>query len=260
MLLLLPGVSSLAAPQEPLELVWAHLSRFMFREALDVLGPGQRDGDTRPFMLARAVALLGHPERQRANIERAVRLLEEVTQEESSDDLAAVSRYFLARTAQVHAIPPNLTRAAFLYDGVIRDFPGHPMAERSAVKLALLRLYEQGGASPEEKIRHAEQLLEAVTAAEQRAILHLILSDACVFFRVRHEDALAHLLAAERLGIAGRGRRAATLVTIGELASELGQPRVARGAYRAFLDDNPQDTRSYTIRKRLEQLQGLDDG
>ena len=260
LLLMLTGTSPpLAAAESSLDPVWSNMAQFMFQEALDELGQGHREGDDRSVRLTRAVALLGHPERQRANIERAVQLLEQVVQEEESDDLAAASRYFLARAAQVHEIPSDPLRAARLYEGVIRDFPRHPMAERSAVKLALLRLYAPGGTSPEERIRHAGELLGEVASLEQRATVHLILAGACLFFRVCHEDALDHLLAADSLGIVGRGRRAATLVSIGELACELGRSGVARTAYRTFLEENPRDTRAHTIRKRLEQLNGSGD-
>jgi hypothetical protein len=105
-------------------------------------------------------------------------------------------------------------------------------------------------------VADAEKLLLKARVPTAEGELHIAIAEAIFYFRLPDQQALPHLLAAERLGGFDRVGRTDVLLQIAELSRLAGKKEQAMKYYRMFLQENPRDTANYTARRRLAELEG----
>lgn len=228
--------------------------------AYDVDGPhgvfARTEG--REARLGEAVTLLNLQPKTARNIERAALLLDEVARADPADELGISARYLRARLEEVHRPEPRPTEAARWYLELIRSGGAHPLAQQATVRLTLLQLYPLDETNtPSERVAEAEALgagLSDPAAIRDHAML---VGQACLYYQLPLAQARRHLERALAAGILSSTIRADLLVTLAEVARELGDKARAEQAYRAYLRENPQGDRASAVKRRLAELPAL---
>ncbi len=255
---------SYKAERAELDAAWLEASSFLVSEANRrfVAAKGLMGTDELERELGDAVTLLNVQPRTRGNIEKARIKLERLSGNRDNGEIAIFATYFLARLHEMHAQPPRLKDARTLYHRLLEEYPGNPIADRSASSLVLIDLYEN--ISSEERARRfaaLESLAPRLQSPSGKRDYHLNLGNAYIQFSEMERSrarAIFHLLTAEKEGITRWQTEAATWVSIGELARVEGRNELAAEYYKKFLAKYPRDNRHYTIKKRLEALSSGD--
>ena len=225
--------------------------------AYDYAGPNQVFARTegREARLGEAVSLLNLQPRTARNIDRAAVLLDEVAGVDPGDELGISARYLRARIEEVHRPEAQPAEAARRYLELIRTGGAHPFAQQATVRLSLLKLYPLAeAATPSERVAAAEALGIGLTDPAAIRDHALLVGQACLYYQRPLGQAQRHLERALAAGVLNPSIRADLLVTLGEVARELGDaPRSAR-AYRAYLRENPQGDRTSAVKRRLTEL------
>jgi hypothetical protein len=245
------AVLSPAVSASDLSAQWRAVTQFDFKEAHRHFAAATGD----EARLGEAVTLLNLQPRTSANLDRAAALLDQLAT--ADPDVQATARYLRARIEHVHRLAPRPEVAAQLYEAVYRDFPDHPLGEAAAVKLALLRIYDSRSPSePAVRLADAARLGQQLTSTDAQRDFALLLGRAYLHYGIEPATALVHLSRALELGVLSFVNRAEVLITVGELARELGHPEQAVDAYRAYLAENARTERAPAIRQRLVELAG----
>lgn len=250
-----PGPAA-AAPEASVSQALQEATDFLFNESLATIERlGEPERSSRRAVLAEATALLNVQPRTQANIEAAVDLLEAIYAQDPDDAVGIAARYLHARVEHHHLSADDEGRAAELYRWLIAHHPDHPFAQQSIVKLSILRIYARDdGASKPEVLAELEANRSLLTDDEARKDFHLLMGDAYLTFDASDEKALEHFIEARRLGIRNPLTRGNLLLSIGNLAARLEQPRVAAECFRQFLEENPRDNRTYTVQRLLKNV------
>ncbi len=208
--------------------------------------------------LAYASSLLMKQPRSNGNLRTALDLSAEVlTRPTATTDQRVLARYLLARIYHIHLDAPELDHAATEYRKLLADFPGHPLAEQAAVKLALLYLYQSPNLAPPDAQKHVADLLARVTTADARRELHFLLGKEIWLAAHDPANALQHLIAARELDFQQLDRNAEVDLMIGNIARENGRPDLALPHLRRFLAQRERDPRVTTVRRYVRQLESL---
>ncbi|MCU0793153.1 MAG: hypothetical protein MUE42_09965 [Opitutaceae bacterium] len=257
-LVLISGVA-LASPAEPAagdtsEAGWRAASLYLFKES------AQRfpEGSDREARLGRAALLLLQQPKTEANLAQAEAELEELASiaPASADEPGIAARYLLGRIAQMHRTKVDSDAAVAHYRRLRSEHPVHFLADQALVKLAQLEILAPG-LSPRARLERVDAYAaeaEALVRAGSRRDLHLALAQACADFRLDDERALRHFLAADAAGIESALIRANVAVAIGELASRLGRPDLARIHFERYLAEFTRDYRRTLVRDKLAAL------
>lgn len=234
---------------------WDFLAILRHREALEHFAGITGNSEAR---FGEAIALLSLPQRSQANLDRATVILRSLADENPTSDLAVSARYHLARIDHVHAFVPDPSAAARQYEALLSDFPGNPIAEQAAPKLAIAWLYaDESPAVWESRLETLEHLERSLVSPSARRDLQLILADALLRLRADHDRALKHLWPALRGGQISRISRAKELwLQAAESSVFLGRTQDAATAYRRFLELAPRDVRVSEVRRRLSKIEG----
>lgn len=244
------GIASQDKPSK--DEAWQALRDRLSSEAHPAFEALLRNGDESPeTALGRAVSLLNRQPRTRDNVARADEQL--AVLERQPGDIGVHARLLRARLADVHLFEPDLPLAARRYEELVAAAPAHPLAQASVPKLIRLRIYQLGD-DPLAALAAAEDFSATLTDRAARRDYHVIMARSYLFFRTAPERALAHLSAAHEAGHLIPAQASSTLVSIAELALELGRHDLARRAYSEFLQNHPRDQRAYMVRQRLVAL------
>ena len=81
-----------------------------------------------------ALALFTIEPRTKTNFNEAQQLLTALIDENPDDDYGIAATYYQARLLEAHADEPNRQSAISIYRQLLRDHPGHPVAEFAAAK------------------------------------------------------------------------------------------------------------------------------
>lgn len=239
------------APATELAGQWQEVSQYAFDGSHQVFA--RTEG--REARLGEAVTLLNLQPRTSRNIDRAALLLDAIANEVPNDELGISARYLRARLEEMHRPEVQPAEAARRYGELIRTGGTHALAQQAAVRLSLLRLYPLDEAStPAERVETAEAL--GAGLADPAAIRDhaLLVGQACLYYDLPLWRAQKHLERALAAGVLNPTNRADLLVTLGEIARELGDAPRAERAYRAYLQENPRGDRSSAVRRRLTEL------
>lgn len=172
-----------------------------------------------------------------------------------ADDVALAARFYLGRIAQHHLSQPNEPEAARQFRELIAARPDSRWAQAALSRLALLEIYALNrDAPPAERIARAEKLLPLAHQTRAESDLHLVVAGAIFHYRLPAQQALPHLLAAERLGHLELITRADTYAQIAELSREAGRTEQARTFYKKLLREFPRDQRHFVVEERLAAL------
>lgn len=175
--------------------------------------------------------------------------------EGGTDDVALAARFYLGRIAQHHLSRPNAPEAAREFRALIELKPDSRWAQAALSRLALLEVYAlHREVPPAERIADAEKLLPLAREARAESELHLVVAGAIFHYRLPAQQALPHLLAAERLGHLEQITRADTYVQIAELSRIAGETDQARTFYEKLLREFPRERRHFLVRQRLAAL------
>lgn len=230
---------------------WTEVSQFDFEHPHRVFA--QTDG--REARLGEAVTLLNRQPRTEGNTNRAAALLDEVAAAAPDDDLGICAGYLRARVEEIYRTPPQLERAAQLYANLIRLGGAHLFAQQAAVRLTLLKLYPADDARPPaECVAEADALGAGLTHPAAVRDHALLVGRACLYYALPLARAQSHFERALAAGMLNPSNRADVLVTLGEIARELGDRDRAELAYRRYLDENPRADRSGAVRLRLNEM------
>ena len=233
---------------------WKQAGQYGFGAAHEVFA--RTEG--REARLGEAVTLLNLQPRTTRNIERAATLLDAVAHAAPGDELGICARYLRARVEEVHRAAAQPAEAARRYLELIRTSGTHPLAQQAVVRLSLLRLYTlTEGQSPADLLAAAETLGADLTDPAAVRDHALILGQACLYFDLPLPRAQSHLERALAAGIQNPSNRADVLVTLGEIARELGDSSGAERAYRGYLKENPRGDRASAVQRRLAEMTGL---
>jgi hypothetical protein len=201
---------------------------------------------------AAAIAELQSPALTPASTQRARTELAAVVAAAPATSEGVAALYLLGRLSQLEdgiAEPVELAR-------LWREHPDHPLGQLAALKVLLRRLYSDEPESPDDRLRHGEELGAVITLPALRSDYHLAMGEAYLFHGDRRGPALRHLRAAAASGIPSAATRANVLVQIGELARLTGAKDVAAASYRAFIAEFPRDLRQQIVRDRLAEVEG----
>ncbi len=252
----LAAASVAGLPLRAADDAWQKMAQFEFQAAFDVLSRTGKSTN-RLESVGAALAVLNRQPKTAGNTAEAEARLAAVIRENARDDAGLWARYFLARLEQWHRAPAQPAAAAKMYRALIAENPTHAAAQRALVKLAVLLIYEAAvEPSRDAGLLAATELLPRATDREVRVELQLILGRALLFFRKSERDALPHLEAALREGIANRQTRASTLYSSAELALAVGRRESALQHFQTFLAENQRDQRVNYVREQVAALGG----
>jgi len=251
-------VSAADAKKPGLDDAWHDAAGFLIDEANRIFSEIRTaDADQEAErVLGVAVTLLNTQPRTASNLEKAEAKLKELSGKEGQ--AAVFARYFLARIYEMYSEPPRTEEARRLYEEMLRDANGNPLAERAASSLVLMNLYEN--VTPEERAARFEKLETLGASLKTTSALrayHLNLGNGYIYFpevKGSERKALEHLLAADRCGITRWQVESMTWIAIGQLAERLGEKELAITYYQRFLERYQRDNRHYSIAKALEAL------
>lgn len=249
--LLLPAFPLLAAEPAP-DAPWALARNLDLTGADDAVASLARSapGDAR-LAVAHAGGLLARQPRTAGNIAEARAILETVVAAApaaGTDDQRPLARYLIARIDHDHLDTPDIAAARAGYEALRRDFPGHLLAERSAVHLGFILAYQTPGATGVAAAPAIETLLASVSAPAARRELHILLGR----LHARADDAasaLPHYQAARAIPCETPHRDGDIELSIATLASRLGHHELAARHYLAFAEARPIDARAGTARR-----------
>lgn len=225
--------------------------------AYDYTGPNQVFASTegREARLGEAVTLLNLQPRVARNIERASLLLDELAGADPVDELGISARYLRARLEEVHRPKAELAEAGRRYLQIIRTGGTHALAQQAAVRLTLLKLYPlDEPTTPADRVAAAEALGVGLIDPAAKRDHAMLVGQACLYYQLPLSQAQRHLERALAAGVLNPSIRADLLVTLGEIARELGDALRAGHAYRAYLRENPQGDRASAVKRRLLEL------
>lgn len=255
---LLAFVMAGPAPAGQITAGWQALASYRPAEALkifDASAGSPTPAVAREARLGRAVALLDIQPVSEAALEEAKKTFSDLT-DSGADDAAQGGRFFLGRIAQQHLQVPDPEEAARQYRRLIAEHPGSPWAESAVTRLALLQIYALNQQrSPAVRLAETEKLLALARTPSARSDVHYAIANAIFFYRLPAAGALPHLVAAEQLGRFDWPTRIEVLVQIAELSRLAGDRAQAVKYFKAFLQENPRDLRTYSIRQRLAELE-----
>jgi hypothetical protein len=222
-----------------------------FAEAEAALREAGEPDDAR---FARAVLQFNRPARTVANADEAIALFAELAATSATAEARARARYFQARAEDLRSIDGPDTRALAVYDQLEREHPGTAWAERAVVH-RLLHAFYADEARVEMLARCAALVEEGKRIRDPlvRAQFHQVAARGYLQTGGHENEALEHLLAAEA-GVVRREARSDLLVSIGQVAADLGQVELAASRYEAFLREFSHDPRVFTVRALRDAL------
>lgn len=238
---------------------WEDVSGGLFNEARHDFAsrlPDAPAAERRGLRYGEAAALLNVQPRTQANVDRAFAILDEVWSSGKSDDLGMEARYLMGRIEQIHRQSPDAAKADSIFSSMIAENAAHPVAQRAAVKLAILRLYAPGTPPQERRRRYDEFSRLAASLDEQAAKVQmgLLLGEYARRMGYGEGQELGHLLAAHAAGITKRNSLMTVLARIGDLARLTGRDALAVEYYGLFLREFPRTDRRTTIEGYLATL------
>jgi hypothetical protein len=238
---------------EELEEVWHLGAQGRFTEAAAALdGVATKEEEAR---FTQALLLFNRQPRTEADLVAAIGLLSVLTKEGTTPALRARSLYFWARAETKRTREQSPAAAVQLYEQLWREYPAQPYGQRALIHLLLIALYADE--SRDAVLAHAakiEQQAERLTDPVVRSQFHQVAARGYLHLGKAEMRALEHLLKVSELGVARREAAGDLHVSIGQLAAELGRHALARGHYRAFLQEFPNDPRVYTVKAFLAAL------
>jgi hypothetical protein len=200
---------------------------------------------------AYAASLLVRQPHAAANLATARTVLESVLARATPADTdhRILALYLLARIDHEHVALPQLDVARRRYNELVRNHPGHPLAEHAAVHLGFLHAFQTPDLPPAAAVAFVEELLGHVTTPGARRELHHLAAHLHWHGRRDAAAALPHYRAGRAIGFETPYRNGELDLTIASLAAGLGQDALALRHYRAFADAYPRDARTQTVRR-----------
>lgn len=201
-----------------------------------------------------ASTLLVKQPRTEANIRAAHDLLRRIRETAPlPSEESVLALYLLARVELDHITPAEPDSARARFEQLRRNYPAHPLADHTAVHLALLDAYPASGADID-AIPAIKTYLASVKTPEAARDLHLLLGSLQLRQLRSPAAALPHFIAARAVGFEQPLRNAETDLTIANLARETDDHVTARRHYAAFLAAAPRDVRASTVRRIMVSL------
>ena len=237
---------------------WEKTGRFLYHEAVDEFGDllASGDGGTSNLKFGLALNLINRQPKTQANLDRAERLFSEVFSAEGMEGLGIVSKYYSGRIKEVHQRKAELAEAEEIYAQIIAANPRHFFAQLAATRYALIRFYSvESLEERRSRFLELEALADNLIRPSVRSHFHSLMGDLAARYEISLEKSLYHYGEAVAAGIQNFRIRRDVLVSIGEIARELGDVPVAVEYYERFLREFPRDTRRVLIKERLVALQ-----
>ena len=239
------------------ESAWKKTGDFLYHEAADEFGDllDEHRGNVIQLKFGLALNLINKQPKTQANLERARGLFSEVYSSEGMDGLGVAARYYVGRIWEVHQLDADLAEAERIYGEIIAAHPHHFYAQLAATRYALIRFYTV--ASREERMERFEELeplAENLVRPGIRSQFHNLMGDLATRYELPLEKALYHYREAVAAGIQNFRIRRDVLVSVGEIARELGEVSIAVEFFERFLREFPRDKRNILIRERLTLL------
>ena len=252
MLNLLLGVSFFPLALRAIEsgdvIAWKDVAQLKNGEAAQAFS-----NDTREGRYGRGVATLNLQPRTEANVETANAIFEELVAEKNDDEIAIHAAYQLARILHVQRNKPDPKQAAERYENLMRQYPGHPLADAAAVKLTILRLYTLNRDLPAaERVELVDPLGANLHDKDAIRDYHLVMADAVGFLRLEPAKALEHLKKAYGTSRVTGKLQADVLVRISEISAKTGDQALSREFAERFVKQFPRDERASSLRKKWE--------
>ncbi|MEX1117271.1 MAG: hypothetical protein WEB60_00615 [Terrimicrobiaceae bacterium] len=243
---------------------WQKATVFLFDEAnqnFAIAAKSSQGEEFRANRLGEGATLLTIQPRTQGNIERAKAIFEELISGNPKDSAGLAARLHLARLFEFHASPQDPQKAREIYEGLLADGQGDPLAELAASRLVLIDLHstdshESLNAAAQKLAIHGTQLRTSIGRREFFSNMGLTLNQ----LRGDKKLAMEYLIAAEAEGLPMQQLDAPLLVTIAALAEELNDLETAKKYYSLFTSRYKRDTRSYYVMQKLEELGAPDAG
>ncbi len=237
---------------------WEKASVFLFDDAHEDFAKAakvSKGEEARANLLGEGVTLLTIQPRTQGNISRAQSIFEELIAGNPKDTIGLAARMHLARLFEFHVSPQDPQKAKEIYEPLLEDGIGDPLAELAASRLALIELYAadspgEMNAIAQKLAVHGANLQTSIGRREFYSNLGLTL------LQLRGDNKLAmdYLIAAEAEGLPMQQLDAPLLISIGALAEELGDVETARKYYSLFVSRYKRDARRYSVLEKLESL------
>ena len=237
---------------------WEKTGRFLYHEAVDEFGDllASGAGGTSDLKFGLALNLINRQPKTQANLDRAERLFSEVYSAEGMEGLGIASKYYSGRIKEVHQRKAELAEAEEIYAQIIAANPRHFFAQLAATRYALIRFYSvESLEERRSRFLELEALADNLIRPSVRSHFHSLMGDLAARYEISLEKSLYHYREAVAAGIQNFRIRRDVLVSIGEIARELGDVPVAVEYYERFLREFPRDTRRVLIKERLVALQ-----
>ena len=254
---LLLGMAGTAVSAADADRGWQELAGYLFRDAGNEFARPSA-GTPADRALGAAASLLNTPPITPGKIADAEAQLRAVADDKSAGEAALYARYLIARIAHLHR-PAEAAEIETAYRAVLASAPaGHPLAQLSAGKLALVLLYQRPDLTVAQRLVAAAELAPVAGAAglpETGSAYYRAMAGAALYYDVLDERVLDWLRQADRL-VPGEATTASTLkIQMAEVARALGHRDAALGYYRAyFAAAVPTDSRYRTAQDRYAQL------
>ena len=257
---LLVGLSVQASAQRDSKLDegWSNATLFRANDAQqDFLQAAKDRPAKREADFGQAVSLLNVQPKTDANLDSAAALFLSVRKSQPDDDMGIACLYFLARIEQYQRLPPDMPQAEKDYRELVDRYPHHYWGEQAAIRLAILEVYHAPTREDQMKIlADYEKLGDHFVDSDCRRDLFNAIGRSYLNLRLSPERALEDLLKTQETGFSLAVDQADTYVRIGELASAIGRDEIAITYFKKLTVEFPFDFRVYTIKQRLNKLQG----
>ncbi len=239
------------------ESAWKKTGDFLCREAADEFDDllDEQRGNVTDLKFGLALNLINKQPKTQANLERARGLFSEVYSSEGMEGLGVTARYYVGRIREVHQFDSDLVEAERIYGEILAANPRHFYAQLAATRYALIRFYTVASREEQmERFEELEPLAENLVRPGIRSQFHNLMGDLATRYELPLEKALYHYREAVSAGIQNFRIRRDVLVSVGEIAKELGEVSIAVDFFERFLREFPRDKRNILIRERLAVL------
>jgi hypothetical protein len=234
---------------------WRDASVFLFNDAY---GGFVKNADSADPMnrLGQAATLLNTQPRTSQNIAVAQEILLDLSQNPSPNSpLSKLSRFLLARIEENYLTPPQLGEAKSRYLEIVKDKTGIPLLELSASRLVALTTFAKD--KPSENLAalaDLEPLAGFLTTPEGTREFHLAMGLAILENEGDPNLVLSHLIKADKIGFRRKENVIHNWLVIARLSEKIGNKNLATEYYQRFINNFPNDPKTFGIQHRLTNL------
>ena len=234
---------------------WRDASVFLFNDAYSGFEKSP-DSSSAMNRLGQAATLINTQPRTPQKIASAQEiLLDLIKNQQANTTFADLANFLLARIEENYLTPPQIDVAKTRYDKIVRNKTGVPLLEISAARLVSLTTFASD--KPAENLTalsSLEPLADFLSTPEGIREFHLAMGLAVLENDGDPKLVLDHLVKADKIGFRRQDNAIYCWLVIARLGEKIGNVPLASAYYQKFIDQFPNDPKTFGIKNRLLNL------